>query len=80
MTNHNKLIKINIHKIKNLSSFCNLMEMKFYILGKKRRLLVFKAQNINRDELEVESFFMETSLYASRAGRYRKSMQLEHHF
>lgn len=56
------------------------MEMKFYILGKKRRLLVFKAQNINRDELEIESFFMETSLYASRAGRYRKSMQLEHHF
>lgn len=56
------------------------MEMKFYILGKKRRQLVFKAQNINRDELEVESFFMETSLYACRAGRYRKSMQLEHHF
>lgn len=39
----------------------------FYILGKERRLLVFLGEKVNRDELEIKSFFMDTNHYASGA-------------
>lgn len=50
-----------------------------YILGEKRRLLVFTGEKIDGDELEIDSFLMETSHHTGGACGHGSSIQFQRH-